>query len=117
MQTNPNTEAKTAKNGGSVSLTANLNIIKSASELLRSALIEYGEFGIIEKTASLGASLSCLTMAVRKAQGGNLNELEELNIDHLTDELCELPIFIASLARVMGSVDYLQHAISREIAE
>lgn len=115
MQTNQ-TEAKTAKMGGK---TANnqLNIIKNASELLRSALLEYGEFGIIEKTASLGASLSCLTLAVRKAQGGNLNELEELNIDHLINELCELPIFIASLARVMGSVDYLQHAISREIAE
>ena len=119
MQTNQ-TEAKTATNGGSVSTTANnqLNNIKRASDHLRMNLVDYGEFGIIERVAENGAMLSALTLAVRQAlQTGNIEELAELNIDSFITTVCELPIFIESLTKVMGSVSYLTHTIEQNTAE
>lgn len=117
MQTNQ-TEAKTATNGGSVSTTADLNNklsnIRRASDLLQFELLEYGEFGILQKVAYLGASLSCLVMAVRKAQNSNTDDLNELNIDQLINDLCELPIFIESLTKVVGGVAHLNNMIKRE---
>lgn len=117
---NINIEAKTAKNGGSVSTTANnqLNNIKRASDHLRMDLVDFGEFGIIERVAETGAMLSALTLAVRQAlQTGNIEELAELNIDSFITTVCELPIFIESLAKVMGSVSYLTHTIEQNTAE
>lgn len=116
---NTNTEAKTATNGGSVSTTENnqLHYIEQASDRLRMDLVDYGGFDIIEKVASLGASLSFLTLAVRKAQGGDLEDIQEANIDYLINELCELPNFIESLTKVMGSVEYLNNVIDQETAK
>lgn len=115
MNNPTNTEAKTAKNGGSVSATANLHTIKRASDLLCFELLEYGEIGIIERVANLGALLSCLTLAVRKAQGGNLEDLKVLKIDSFIDELCRLPYFIESLTKIVGAVSHLQRTIEREM--
>lgn len=106
-------EAKTAKMGGK---TANnqLNNIKRAADLLRSDLVDYGTLGIIERVARLGACLSCLTLEIRKAiQLSSLTELSELNIDGLISEVVELPSFIESLTKVMGSIEYLNKAIER----
>lgn len=114
---NTNTEAKTATKGGSVSLTADLHNIKRASDHLRMDLVEYGEFDILQKVANLGATLSCLTLSIRKAQGGDLEDIQELDIDYFINELCELPIFVESLTKVMGSVVYLTRTIERETAE
>lgn len=116
MQTNQ-TEAKTATKGGSVSLTADLNNIKMACDHLCMNLVECGEIGIIQKVAYMGASLSCLVMAIRKAQNGNPDDLNELNLDQFINDLCELPIFVESLTKVMGSVVYLTRTIERETAK
>jgi len=116
---NTNTEAKTASMCGSVSTAANyqLHYIKQASDRLRYDLLDFGEFEIIEKVASLGALLSHLTLAVRQAQGGNIQEVEEIDTDRLIDELCELPIFIESLTKVIGAVSYLNNVIEQETAK
>lgn len=118
---NTTTEAKTATNGGSVSTTADLNNklsnIRRAYDLLQFELLEYGEFGILQKVANMGASLSCLVMAVRQAQNGKTDDLNELNLDQLIDNLCELPIFIESLTKVVGGVAHLNNVIERETAE
>lgn len=115
--TNTNqTEAKTATNGGSVSPTALTNI-KMACDHLRMDLGKYGEFDILQKVANLGATLSCLTLSIRKAQGGDLEDIQELDIDYFINELCELPIFVESLTKVMGNVVYLTRTIERETAE
>lgn len=116
MQTNQ-TEAKTATKGGSVSLTADLHNIKMACDHLRMDLVEYDAIGIIQKVVYIGASLSCLVMAVRKAQGGDLEDIQELDIDGFINELCELPIFMESLTKVMGSVVYLTRTIERATAK
>lgn len=117
--TNTNTEAKTATNGGSVSTTADYRLtnIKMACDHLRMDLVEYGEFDILQKAANLGATLSCLTLSIRKAQGGDLEDIQELDIDYFINELCELSIFVESLTKVMGSVVYLTRTIERETAE
>lgn len=116
MQTNQ-TEAKTATKGGSVSLTADLHNIKMACDHLRMDLVEYGAIGIIQKVAYIGASLSCLVMAVRKAQNGSPSDLNELNLDQFINDLCELPIFIESLTKVVGSVSQLNNVIERATAK
>lgn len=115
---NTTTEAKTATKCGSVSTTADLNNklsnIRRASDRLQFELLEYGEFGILQKVANMGATLSCLVMAVRKAQNGTPDDLNELNLDQLINDLCELPIFIESLTKVVGGVAHLNNVIERE---
>lgn len=109
MQTNQ-TEAKTATKGGSVSPTANnqLNNIRRAAERLQEDLIGCEPLSIIERVATLGASLSILTLSIQRG------DTAELNLPKFIDDIMELPQFIEDLTKVVGDIQYLIHTIERK---
>lgn len=109
MQTNQ-TEAKTATKGGSVSLTADnqLNNIRRAAERLQEDLIGCEPLSIIERVATLGASLSILTLSIQRG------DTAELNLPKFVGEVMELPQFIEDLTKVVGDIQYLIHTIERK---